>query len=598
MIANLASSYVKSWTPNARDVIMLVIFPILLALIWFLYKEIDKKDKVIDEKNQEIDEKNKEIDKNIKEIGKNNEMIKIEHLMGDFNRLMSFSQSTSSALNITLARKEIIMQHSGEVFSAMMGPVDWANSLPATAANKKLFRKHIDKLASIPVDNSRESIVQTWMEGLINACEKKARCVGKVVNIVVKYQCKTSSIEGFELKYAKKPDGVFLRPNIQIGRLFFGDLLMVLEMKPTDRQAISHGLIQSFGYGLEQLKFELELHRSFTRRYVVYTMASGGKLLLVGRIELADYQITLYGPTLESPTHGLPLTYHDGDANTIPLGIQALHALCNKNHPKDGGAIVDGYQLQEILGLGSFCTVAVATVLTDRKKTKVVVKLPRFLSTNQDAMACLQTEFTVLTKMNQVSTATSCPNIPRLHNAVLRNCIAFRDRGVQIVDFLVELTLGERSEFIDNCIPQLLAGVSFAHSQGICHRDLRVDNIVALRGPTCTRVVVQIIDWGLASATGEFFHNHTGGILYFHNDLVEKGDEITTIVTLEKYDLASILYIEMAMRDQLGVAGLHGWGPCGDSMEMLSRRMKFVDNNIDSYQFSKLLPNIARDVVK
>lgn len=68
--------------------------------------------------------------------------IQIVRLINQLNRLMSFCQSTSSALNIELARKEIILQKSVDVFSAMMGSRAWMNSLRSSAANKKLFKRH------------------------------------------------------------------------------------------------------------------------------------------------------------------------------------------------------------------------------------------------------------------------------------------------------------------------------------------------------------------------------------------------------------------------------------------------------------------------
>ena len=297
---------------------------------------------------------------------------------------------------------------------------------------------------------------------------------------------------------------------------------MFLEFKPRDTNALDHGLLLALGYALEMLKIEMELYRSFTRRYVIYAMSSGGQLLFVGKVELVDYKITLYGPSIASPSHGLSLIHAKKVDTTIPLGIQALYALVDKDYPREPGAVIDGYQLLEVLGFGSFCTAAVATVVADALATEVVVKIPRFLVTESGAAKCLKTEFDILKKLNQ---ASNCSHIPTLHNTTFKTCIAFKDRGVPLNEFLYELAATERPEFTRTCITQLLAGIDFAHSQGICHRDLRVENIIAL--PTeqsAAHVRIQIIDWGLTSNLGDCHHAQIGGILYFHDDLVGQGN--------------------------------------------------------------------------
>ena len=96
-------------------------------------------------------------------------------------------------------------------------------------------------------------------------------------------------------------------------------------------------------------------------------------------------------------------------------------------------------------------------------------------------------------------------------------------------DFLVPL----RSDFAEALIA--------AHNMGYCHCDLRPDNIVVT-----SDYKFVIIEWGLACGPGEPMHQHSGGLPFFHDDIVRHRDAKEPKALLlykTDYDFKSIDFI-------------------------------------------------------
>ena len=72
-----------------------------------------------------------------------------------------------------------------------------------------------------------------------------------------------------------------------------------------------------------------------------------------------------------------------------------------------------------------------------------------------------------------------------------------------------------RTDCASTFFKAILSGLNHACDKfGYCHSDLRADNVIVVNDTYI------IIDWALARKENELIHNYSGGLVYFHDALV------------------------------------------------------------------------------
>lgn len=103
----------------------------------------------------------------------------------------------------------------------------------------------------------------------------------------------------------------------------------------------------------------------------------------------------------------------------------------------------------------------------------------------------------------------SHPNVVGIHNFALHHSEGKADIPFYVMDLLEGSNLGEKLR--DNGTPplaivlaifqQAAAGLGYAHSKGMIHRDVKPGNIVLLNRPDAVGATVKIVDFGIAKLT-------------------------------------------------------------------------------------------------
>ncbi len=103
----------------------------------------------------------------------------------------------------------------------------------------------------------------------------------------------------------------------------------------------------------------------------------------------------------------------------------------------------------------------------------------------------------------------SHPNVVGIHNFALHHSEGKADIPFYVMDLLEGSNLGEKLR--DNGTPplaivlaifqQAAAGLGYAHSKGMIHRDVKPGNIVLLDRPDAVGATVKIVDFGIAKLT-------------------------------------------------------------------------------------------------
>lgn len=284
-----------------------------------------------------------------------------------------------------------------------------------------------------------------------------------------------------------------------------------------------------------------------------------------------------------------------------------LHGLC------DGNSLT--FDLDGIIGRGGFATVFEASLkegeLGSSNSTKFVLKMPtttvteparlrsspeeqmkrecNMLRTLKKRIPFATTAATFNTSSSSSSSSaqllTESGGVGHFPSLLFENWECTNDQiyipmtpiGVPLVRYASIIGSANRDRMAETLRLHLTESLSVAHSLGYCYCDLRPDNVVF----NPVKNDFMIIDWGLACAAGSNFHGYTGGLAYFHDDIVRLLSEgvvtvkasSSAIPYIPEYDMASALYVVYAF--QLGQKNLRvPWQDMGGDMLIECRTEK------------------------
>ncbi|MEW4262931.1 serine/threonine-protein kinase [Priestia megaterium] len=168
---------------------------------------------------------------------------------------------------------------------------------------------------------------------------------------------------------------------------------------------------------------------------------------------------------------------------------------------KKGTVICERYEIINILGMGSYGITYVASDIVQQKEV-VIKQLRKTKQRTPQGLKSFHYEAKLLSQLDH-------PQIPSLYEAVEI------DEGCFLVMELIQGKTFEDLIFEEKCVYtekkalvillDILEVVSAIHEQGIVHRDLRIPNILDVKG------TIYVIDFGLARFLGD--HEETGSLI-------------------------------------------------------------------------------------
>lgn len=260
------------------------------------------------------------------------------------------------------------------------------------------------------------------------------------------------------------------------------------------------------------------------------------------------------------------------------------------------------FKLEGVLGRGGFATVFEAShggqIFAIKKATQTIVSSNR---KHERQIEHMVKEMEMLTRLNQVnslafvsstvvissalSSSSSSSSLPKGHfpTVVYADWVCDSNQpflpllpvGVPLVQYASRQTKRERVEQAALLHKHLHESLAAAQTLGLCHCDLRPDNVVYVPDAG----VFMIVDWGLGCESGSLFHGYMGGLPFFHDKIVELsffGDKhrLKNLVYQPDFDIASAEYVVFAF--ELGMKHLSV--PWADEicMELIQRRQECV----------------------
>ncbi|AXI30912.1 serine/threonine protein kinase [Priestia megaterium] len=161
---------------------------------------------------------------------------------------------------------------------------------------------------------------------------------------------------------------------------------------------------------------------------------------------------------------------------------------------KKGTVICERYEIINILGMGSYGITYVASDIVQQKEV-VIKQLRKTKQRTPQGLKSFHYEAKLLSQLDH-------PQIPSLYEAIEI------DEGCFLVMELIQGKTFEDLIFEEKCVYteekalvillDILEVVSAIHEQGIVHRDLRIPNILDVKG------TIYVIDFGLARFLGDY----------------------------------------------------------------------------------------------
>ncbi|MGB7189257.1 MAG: serine/threonine-protein kinase, partial [Acidobacteriaceae bacterium] len=158
--------------------------------------------------------------------------------------------------------------------------------------------------------------------------------------------------------------------------------------------------------------------------------------------------------------------------------------------PFETGTRIGDYEILSVLGAGGMGQVYSARNVISGRIEAMKILLPDFAA-EPDLAARFTAEIRILAGLDH-------PNI-----AQLRTAFQFENRLVMVMEFVEGVTLEKRAtespiplDDVLNYSAQVLAALSYAHSQGVTHRDIKPANIMIT-----SHGLVKLMDFGIAKST-------------------------------------------------------------------------------------------------
>ena len=160
---------------------------------------------------------------------------------------------------------------------------------------------------------------------------------------------------------------------------------------------------------------------------------------------------------------------------------------------KGDGKFIDNYSKIQELGIGNYSKV----YRVQNKKTKEVFACKELAKSKINNLTKFKNEINIMSKCDHPSIVKlyEIYEDPRYVELVMEQCL-----GGTLFDRLIKKMEEEDETFSEkdaaHIFRQVITAISYCHNQGICHRDLKMENILFLSSKDTSPI--KIIDFGLS----------------------------------------------------------------------------------------------------
>ena len=146
---------------------------------------------------------------------------------------------------------------------------------------------------------------------------------------------------------------------------------------------------------------------------------------------------------------------------------------------------------------------------------------------------------------------------PFIQNDCTIDYLIFNDIGINVKVIYPSIASQMKINFINKMREDVRIALDHSHGLGWCHCDVRIENILAFEDGN-RDYNFQLIDWGLARENDGNMHEHTGGVDFFHDDIVNqsKNDQIN-VFSLN--NIVSLLYCLIALNSYVKGKHTYTW---------------------------------------
>mmetsp|Transcript_21192 Transcript_21192/g.53693 ORF Transcript_21192/g.53693 Transcript_21192/m.53693 type:complete len:407 (+) Transcript_21192:82-1302(+) len=270
----------------------------------------------------------------------------------------------------------------------------------------------------------------------------------------------------------------------------------------------------------------------------------------------------------EEPYAGTPVKANDSASNGKTIGDlgNAVKADYLDKSPVRGRSEVDlPFRLERTLGAGAFGVVRLGTHIETNDKLAVKI-IPKAKLIGPGAVGMMEREIRMMKLLRH-------EHIVRLYEVVIARTkvylgMEYADGGdmLAFVNSRKLLTEPEAAELFS----QIVDGVVFCHKLGVCHRDLKLENILLSKGK------IKIADFGLANyspppttAGEDFMQTHCGSPLYAAPELL-RNTAAYDATKVDIWSLGVVLYALVCRRLPFA----------GDNLPAILKKIVSADYNI------------------
>ena len=572
--------------------VALIFVGIWMIMAYFYRRKIEQLQKEIDEAvkaaklyEKEKDEAAKLHEKDKEEAAKLYEKEKNKAMLHDIvTKIILFTslhKSNSSSCDRHVASRE---------FSDMIPGDYFFDSSDFPAISKSEWQKLKKKITKIVFHRNAEVIgVHPRVNEILAFCCKKS---GEKYQVA--HELGLADLIA-DVSQRPRPDFSILEATCASTHIDLNQAVLLIEVKK-EKNSTLKAIRQAMGYLSMRLAYQIEMSRSFDKELWGFCIGTDGDDICVGKLHYVNKEMIMY----ISPDYCLWPASRNSSA---PLGIRLLLYLLSMSPAELG--VVSGVELKvspvlppmrviNALGVGSFC--CVLSVQSDDGLDPQMLKAPKLMRKTHrdevDELNMLNSEINALLVLN--ANPVKHASIPRILfpdrpylELSLSSWILCDQVGIPLCTYAVEISFETKQAHAAKLYSDLKSAVKYAHSKNICHCDIRPANIIVTTAANSSSQYI-LIDWGLARATGQVIHDHLGGIVFFHDDIVnlryKKKSETPVLPYKPDYDIQAVAYNALAFALSKSPHLEPPWIKRDANLNMIQTRQKYFTEHAELFK--------------
>jgi len=206
-------------------------------------------------------------------------------------------------------------------------------------------------------------------------------------------------------------------------------------------------------------------------------------------------------------------------------------------------SVRDVYRLGGVLGSGGFATVRQATYKKTGEifacKIMALPPLGVVVPDTENSREDIFKEIEILSRLDHKNIVGLLEFYFDDHSVYLVSELL---KGGELLDAVLEQTEGYSEDIARQCFQQLMQGIEYLHSQGVAHRDLKLENLLLVTKGDISKI--KITDFGLAKLTqGGQMSTIVGTPQYVAPEIIRGIPGVSYSVAVDLWSAGVILFI-------------------------------------------------------